>query len=205
MKLISFEGLDGAGKTTVMNQIITIMQNSDLKTYLSYEPSNPFGKMAKFGDNNVTPGDARFLWWLARRQEQQKFENMDVDLVFKDRYYHSTWVYQGLEGTIAQDLNFDPTVFRKPDLTIFLDVAPEVSLQRMNTIKDRPIDLYETHEIEALTKRRASFHRVFREYTNSKRLVTIDTTELDIAQVVGLCSTYIWRLLEDHAEFVESQ
>lgn len=193
MKLIVFEGLDGSGKTSTLNGVMNIFKNMNYKIYYSYEPSDPFGRMAKFGEHGVTSSQSMFLWWLARVREQQKYKNLDVNIVFKDRYYDSTYVYQNLEGS-AKEFNFDSSYFYKPDLTILLDIEPQLALARKLALNPT-VDLHETDDLVVLEKRREQFLEIVKQQKNQRRFAIIDTSQ-PMDSVIGLAVHYILRVCE---------
>ena len=52
------------------------------------------------------------------------------DMVVMERYYYSTIAYQGARGVDIEWLRIVNSIFRKPDLAIYLDIDPEEGLRR---------------------------------------------------------------------------
>ena len=205
MKLITFEGLDGCGKTSVINELKYYLDANGISYYISYEPADEFGKIAKYGQYDITSEDTLYLWWLARIREQKKFLNMNVDLVIKDRYYDSTYVYQNFNNPLIYEYNFSKEIFLTPDLTIYLDVLPETSLSRLGKFEDRKEDLYETSDYISLKARRDKYIKLVEIQKQFRNIQTIRTDEVSLEFVVGRTIHYIDNLLHsnEYREFME--
>lgn len=205
MKLITFEGLDGCGKTSVINELKHYFDANNIKYYVSYEPGDEFGKIAKYGEFNITSEDTLYLWWLARIREQRKFMEMDVDIVIKDRYYDSTYVYQNFDNPLIYEYNFNDSIFLRPDLTIYLDVSPEISLQRMGKLEDRKEDLYETSDYISLEFRRERYKQLIRNQKDFRNTHIINTNDVSLEFVVGKIIYHIDGIMydTDYREFME--
>lgn len=138
---IAMEGLDGSGGTTQTARLAEWLRNNGhSEVVTTTEPST--GPAGRFIRDVLNPqheasiiGDAvlPFLFAADRR------DHLDREVipalqrgaaVITDRYYHSSLAYQSLAvglPTVA-DLN---ERFRAPDITIFLDLEPEISLARI--------------------------------------------------------------------------
>ena len=202
MKFIVFEGLDGCGKTSVIDGVKTILQNGGSSIDISYEPRTEFGKLAKFGHPDYCTNDSVYFWWLARRYEVDRFTQLSVDYVLKDRYYDTTWVYLELDGDSREIHNFDPKYFVQPDLTIYLDATPEICLQRMGDHNKREKDRFETTDLEKLNKRRKLYHKLIKKHIDDGyNIVSIDTTQNSLNNVIGQCCHHIFSLTENFNRF----
>ena len=191
-KLITFEGLDGCGKTTVIDGLLPILKDK-YKVYLSYEPGNMFGHFAKFGCPGLGIESSIYLWWLARQFEQNKPEYKSADIVIKDRYYDSTYVYQQLyKYKELCNINYDPLYFNKPDLTFILDV---VNIQTLNDrIKTNKKDLFETMDGTKLIHRRYQYINLINIFKERKFRI-IDCDDKSIDDIIGECSREIFNLI----------
>lgn len=202
-KLITFEGIDGCGKTTTINAVEEILKNCGFRVYRSYEPGNDFGKMAKFGHPGISHRETVYLWWLARKYEQNIFTNAEYDIILKDRYYDSTWVYQHLEGSTLEMHNFDENYFTKPYHTVYLKVSPEVSIQRMGG--ERPQDLYETNRIDVLKRRCDLFDKIIEKHKGWRSFSIIDTDNMTPNEVIGMAANHILRRIDGHLDFTPGE
>lgn len=139
-KLIVFEGIDGAGKSTQCQQLKAFLETQGIEVLLSYEPTNgPIGKKirALASEGVRLPADDELeLFIQDRKNHVNDFISPALargQWVILDRYYFSTMAYQSLNGfdiKTLRDLNeaFAPV----PDLLILLNLSVETSLERIN-------------------------------------------------------------------------
>ena len=156
-KFIVFEGIDGCGKTTQINEISKWLPNSGLfgknsKFVKTREPGGSLlGKklrnlILENNENNEPSSLAELLLYSADRAEHvSKIISPTLDKgdwVLSDRFSDSTLAYQGYGRNINLEIikNIESIVCQGeyPDLTIFLEISPEESiLRRKNSIPDR--------------------------------------------------------------------
>ena len=165
---ISFEGPDGAGKTTILNAMVDFFAPK-LKNQLvvTREPGgNKISEAIRniILDKNNTEMDARteaLLYAAARRQHL--VETILPALaankaVFCDRYVDSSVAYQGAGREIGTKKVYDMNLFATegilPEKTIYLDIKPELGLKRI--MKHR------TNDIDRLDLEKLDFHKKVR-------------------------------------------
>ena len=156
-KFIVFEGIDGCGKTTQINEISKWLPTSGLygknsKFVKTREPGGSLlGKKLRNlildnNKNNEPSSLAELLLYSADRAEHvSKIISPALDKgdwVLSDRFSDSTLAYQGYGRNINLEIikNIESIVCQGeyPDLTIFLEISPEESiLRRKNSIPDR--------------------------------------------------------------------
>ena len=156
-KFIVFEGIDGCGKTTQINEISKWLPNSGLinkesKLITTREPGGSLlGKKLRElildNDENIKPSSlAELLLYSADRAEHiSKIISPALknnDWVISDRFSDSTLAYQGYGRNINLKIirNIESIVCQgvSPDLTFFLEISPEESIfRRKNEIPDR--------------------------------------------------------------------
>jgi len=140
-RLIVLEGLDGAGTTTQARRLAAHLQARDQPVHLTREPSDgPIGRLIRemLTGHHALPdqaiGQSTFgLLFAADRLDHLQRE-VEPQLaagktVISDRWYHSSLAYQGT----GADRDWITTLnarARRPDLTIFLEVRPEIAAQR---------------------------------------------------------------------------
>jgi len=185
---VSFEGVDGTGKSTVINKIQKEL-SKDYKVILYNEPSNQYGRTAKFGDPGLKKLDLLYLWWTARRYELNKLENQNYDIVLADRYYDSTHVYlnEYLDDVMIQQ-NYNHNHFVKPDITFVLYCPTEVLIER---IKERTTnDAFESLDFNTIDRRNEMF-KYLTMTTELKRNIQMINSNQDIDQVCDDCLKYL--------------
>ena len=142
---ISFEGPDGSGKSTVLKQVVAEI-GPRLKTqYLvTREPggskiAEKIRQLILNPVNEEMSAKTEALLYAASRS-QHMFETVIPALkagkiVFSDRFVDSSLAYQGagreLGIAAVKQINDFATSKIEPDLTIFLDVKPQVGLNRI--------------------------------------------------------------------------
>lgn len=193
---VSFEGPDGAGKSTVLKEVLNQI-GSELKTqYLvTREPGG--SKIAeKIRDIILDPANDKMdnktealLYAASRSQHVEEIIRpalKEGKVVFSDRYVDSSLAYQGAGRDLGiqevKQINDFATDKLDPDLTFFLDLAPEVGLKRIEKLRPGQEDRLEQENLAFHKKVYAGFLKVKEMYP--ERLVTVDATQ-PIDQVVA--------------------
>lgn len=192
---VSFEGPDGAGKSTVLKEVLTEI-GPKLKTqYLvTREPGG--SKIAeKIRDIILDPANDKMdaktealLYAASRSQHVEEIIRPALKagkVVFSDRFVDSSLAYQGNGRDLGieevKQINDFATGKLNPDLTFFLDVAPEIGLQRIEKLRPGQEDRLEQENLAFHKKVYAGFLKVKDMYP--ERFVTIDATQ-NLEQVV---------------------
>lgn len=184
--IISFEGLDGCGKTTQIKKLYEFLENSGKKVKVLREPGgNRISEMIRDilldKKNREMCSETELLLYLASRA-QLVSEEIHTLLekgytVILDRFYDSTTAYQGygreLDIELINRLNEFVTCSGRysPDITFFLDISVEVSFKRMN-IRGQEKNRMETVGEKFFNKIRKGFLEIWDK--NRKRVVRID-------------------------------
>ena len=139
MKLITFEGIEGVGKSTQINLVLDWLKNKGFSTKLLREPgSTNFGEKIRelllSKESNIS-AYTELLLMFAARSEMIKEHLIDSkeDFILCDRYYHASIAYQGfgrklsleLINILIKGINC-PT----PDLTIIYDLDVKTGFER---------------------------------------------------------------------------
>lgn len=166
--LISLEGGEGAGKTSVLEKLIALLDEKHIEYITTREPGGvSISEQIRnvILDKNNTEMDGRteaLLFAAARRQHliQKVIPALEAGkIVIMDRYVDSSLVYQGYVRGISIDEVFTLNQFAieglLPDLTLYFDLDPIIGLNRINKDKDR--------EINRLDLESTKFHEQVRE------------------------------------------
>ena len=180
-KFITFEGIDGCGKSTQARLLLEYMNNSGVETILVREPGGTnisesireillHSSSSQMGDRTES-----LLMTASRAQLTQEVivPNMDKGkFVIADRYSDSTLAYQGggrnLDIEWLIELNNYATFTLLPDITFFVDIRPEEALRRLDSDKDR----IEGEGIEFQTRVRKTYQILAEKFND--RYVIID-------------------------------
>ena len=201
---ISFEGGEGAGKTTQVELLRQRLVNSNLPVLVVREPgSTRLGEQVreiiKSASGNVPAADA-LLFMAARAQLMNDVvvPNLETGTtVVCDRFADSTMAYQGYGGNLNLDrlrhANELATNEVAPDLTILLDVPPETGLRRRDSADE---STGETHRrFEELPIR---FHRnVRRGYRQLASREPNRWVEIEAARSPNEVAEDVWRHVSD--------
>lgn len=149
--IVAFEGIDGAGLTTQAKLLVAYLNDHGHRAMYTAEPSNgPVGQVIRqllaAPSALAHPGAMRTLSLLFAADRIDHFHRVVAPAlaanvtVVSDRWYHSSLAYQrtGVERDWIMELNRQ---LRTPDVTIVLDVSPEVGLERRSGA-GRPTELF---------------------------------------------------------------
>ena len=198
-KFIVIEGVDGAGKTTQIKKLAEKLTAQGKKVYITCEPTckstlhtpTAVGEMigdVLLGRIEMTPSGMAALF-LADRI----LHNTDPEIGIKaaiergewvicDRYYYSSFAYQGkdtdLDWVIRQNLDC-PDIMR-PDVCVFLDLAPEVARSRRDA-RETAQEIFERPEVKQ-SSIRDTFLAVFDRLDDNVRIIDADGTVDEVAE-----------------------
>lgn len=153
---ITFEGLDGCGKTTQAKLLRDFLEKENYKVYLTREPGGTI-----LGENirnillnfniNIHPWTEALLYLSSRAENSLviKEKLKEEYVVICERYIDSTIAYQGYGRNLPikklKELNELVTFGLKPDITILLDIVPEKIFTRkkiLDRIEKESLDFY---------------------------------------------------------------
>ncbi|WP_091486855.1 dTMP kinase [Gracilibacillus orientalis] len=147
---ITFEGGEGAGKTTILNRLAQRLTEEGYQVINTREPGGiPIAERIRdiILDTKNTMMDARteaLLYAAARRQhlvEKVEPALQEGKIVLCDRFVDSSLAYQGAARGLGVEEVFQINQFaiadQMPDLTLFFDILPEEGLKRINKNTER--------------------------------------------------------------------
>lgn len=138
---ITFEANEGAGKSTQARKLAAYLEAQGHDVVLTREPGGSPGaeqirSLIITGDADRWSADVELLLFTAARRDHiERVLKPALDrgaIIVCDRYVGSTYALQGAGGMPREKMEmlFDTFCGLKPDLTVFLDIDPEVSLKR---------------------------------------------------------------------------
>jgi dTMP kinase len=142
-RFISFEGIEGCGKTTQIALLSDYLKKKSIPHMITREPGGTgvgegIRKILLNSETiHLTAASELLLFYASRSQnilEKIKPALDRGEMVICDRYYHASMAYQGYGRGISLDFiqkltNLVCSPYR-PDLTLLLDIEPEVGLAR---------------------------------------------------------------------------
>lgn len=170
---ITFEGIEGTGKTTQITKVKEYFEAQGKEVFLTLEPGGSrigreLRKMLLHVDNkDIAPTTELFLYLADRAQHIAQVIRPEIEagkVVLCDRFADSTVVYQGfgrgLDTKMLQQLNEVAVDSLWPDMTILLDIDPEIGLKRATL---RNIEEGKAKEEGRFEAEHISFHNRIRE------------------------------------------
>ncbi|SIN70416.1 dTMP kinase [Halodesulfovibrio marinisediminis] len=207
---ITLEGMEGSGKSTVLKKLHAWLESEGYEVVLTREPGgSELGKTLRAllldaENTDITSEAELFLYLADRAQHVSQVIKPALEagkVVLCDRYADSTVVYQGygrgLDPNLLHSFNEVATTGLWPDISLLLDVEPEIGLRRAlsRNIEQGLSRAEGRFEAEAI-----DFHSRVREgyltwaALNNKRFKVVDasvTPDEVFAQVVDCMRTAI--------------
>jgi dTMP kinase len=185
---ITFEGIDGSGKSTVSKIVYKKLKNQGYKVVLTYEPTDTWigHCVQEFIETNADPFVTSFAFIADRIEHCKQIQKWLKEgyVVLCDRYAESTYAYQGaqLEEKIKNPIKWLKELSKNriviPDRTFIFDIGPEESLKRIqNRSKLIPFE-----KISFLEK----VHKNYLRLAVGKRFIKLDATRR-IKDLVEIC------------------
>lgn len=192
--LITFEGGEGAGKTTIIRRAADFLRLHGIEAIETREPGGTvLGRrirelvLRSMPDLKICPKAELMLYLTSRAETVEEIILPALaagKTVLCDRFNDSTIVYQGWARGLGMDEVRAMCEFvcgtAKPDLTFFLDVDPLVGLQRTKKSEKEQsgtgeIDRIESEEISFHHKVREAYYRLAKEDPN--RILVLDANQ----------------------------
>jgi dTMP kinase len=179
--LITFEGIEGSGKTTQINKVFNFLKKKNVKVIKTREPGGTkiSEKIRKIIINDLKNNEdnlTELLLLFASRSNHFKKIRDHIKkgyVVLCDRYIDSTYVYQHYEqGQSIKLINFLQNLIdkqNKPKLTFFIDIPIHLSKKRVQS--RGKLDRFDKYSFKKLTKLRNSFLILVKKY---KRIIKIN-------------------------------
>ena len=195
-KFITFEGVDGAGKSTHIDEVISFLESQKITVKRTREPGG-----TKLGEklrelllhDEMDPETETLLMFAARRQHIAEVIKPALDegvFVVSDRFTDATYAYQyggkqvayskiqALEAWVHPDL--------KADLTLLFDLPVEISIDRLK--KNRTPDKFEKESEAFFNRLRNVYLDLARQHPNRYKIINanqpIETVSHDVIEAI---------------------
>ena len=195
-KFITFEGVDGAGKSTHIDAVISFLESNNISVKRTREPGG-----TKLGErlrelllhDEMDPETETLLMFAARRQHIAEIIKPNLDegiFVVSDRFTDATYAYQyggkqvayskiqTLEAWVHPDL--------RADLTLLFDLPVEISIDRLK--KNRTPDKFEKESEAFFNRLRNVYLDLARQHPNRYKIINanqpIETVSHDVIEAI---------------------
>jgi len=193
-KFVTFEGTEGSGKTSIIAQIETYFKTKGYPVLSTREPGG-IRISEKIRDilldkshTEMDPRTEALLFAASRRQhlvEKIAPALAQGMLVLCDRYVDSSLVYQGIARGLGLDEVFAINKFAiedaMPDLTIFIDVTPDVGLARVFKNKNREVNRLDLEQRDFHKMIYDGYQRLMRKYPDRIKGIAGERPITDVA------------------------
>lgn len=196
---ITIEGLDGAGKTTQIRYIKEFLEKKGYEVLVTREPGGTIiGEKIRNiildKEHMEMSGMTEALLYAASRSQhvsQVIIPALERNVVVLcDRFVDSSLVYQGagrgLGYEVIKTINDFATNFLEPNLTIFFDIPPEITIERIRA--SRQSDRLEQEEIYFHNKVYNEYIELSKKFQNRIKIVkannTIENIKSDIEVII---------------------
>lgn len=196
-KFITFEGVDGAGKSTHLAWFADTLRQRGLDVVVTREPGGtPLGEQLRemLLNQSMSIGTEALLMFAARLEHIEQIIKPALHAgkwVISDRFSDASFAYQGggrgmdwnrlkqLEHWVHPDL--------QPDLTLFFDVPVEVARQRLSS--NVSLDRFEQEQADFFERVRAGYHRRVAENPSRYAVIdaarTLDQVKQQLEQIIA--------------------
>jgi len=195
-KFISFEGIDGCGKSTQAKILSEELIACGHKILLTREPGGSDGaeeirNLLLTGNTDRWSAETEILLFTAARRdhlERTILPALENELaVICDRFSDSTRVYQGVTRGDLRDLvdQLDSAMIpRQPDITVLIDLDPNISLARAIERSNNEAR-FEDFGVEMQIKLRKGFLSLAHEFPNRFMVIDGNRTEVEVAENIS--------------------
>lgn len=192
---LTFEGIDGSGKSTQCKRLAEALSARGLEPVLTREPGGSKGAeeiraLVLEGDPDRWSAETELLLFTAaRRDHLERLIAPSVDagkIVICDRFADSTRMYQGLSrGDLRATVDqlHALMIGREPDLTILLDMDPEIGLARAKGRRGHE-ERFEDMGLELQQKMRAGFLALADEFSDRFVVINGNQSAEQVAEAV---------------------
>ena len=147
-KFITFEGIDGCGKSTQVSLLVDKLRSISIDTLQLREPTDgPHGlRLRSILNEEIQAEHDEMLDLFVKDRKQHVSEKIEPALnsgktVVMDRYYYSTMAYQSASGFSMEKIRADNSFAPVPDLVLILDIPAEDGVKRV--LKEGNADRFE--------------------------------------------------------------
>ena len=192
---ITFEGIDGSGKSTQIQKLAKFLEDNGFDIIITREPGGSVGgeeirNLLLQGEVDRWSAETEILLFTAARRDHLERIILpalqDGKIVICDRFTDSTRMYQGMRGPKLRDLVdslTDEVINCDPDLTIIIDIDPEISLRRAKS-RETAEERFEDFGVDLQKKMRKGFIDLSKEFNFRIKVVNGQQSVDDLAKEI---------------------
>ncbi len=192
---ITFEGIDGSGKSTQIQKLAKFLEDNGFDIIMTREPGGSVGgeeirNLLLQGEVDRWSAETEILLFTAARRDHLERIILpalqDGKIVICDRFTDSTRMYQGMRGPKLRNLvdNLTEEVINcEPDLTIIIDIDPEISLKRAKS-RETGEERFEDFGVDLQKKMRKGFIDLSKEFNFRIKVVNGQQSVDDLAKEI---------------------
>ncbi|WP_192482768.1 MULTISPECIES: dTMP kinase [Cysteiniphilum] len=203
-QFIAIEGLEGAGKSTAIEFIREILSQEKIESVFTREPGGTFlaEKIRKllitpYEEEALCPEAELLLMYATRMQHVERLIKPTLNSgkwVVSDRFNWSSLAYQGGGRALGFDkvkqLNDLLLSSFQPNLTIYLDIDPELGLQRARS--RNALDRIEQEKITFFNRAREVFFKLVKDNPQTSVIINANNTIEEVqAQLTDVLLKFI--------------
>ena len=192
---ITFEGIDGSGKSTQIQNLAKYLEEYGFDIIITREPGGSVGgeeirNLLLQGEVDRWSAETEILLFTAARRDHLERVILpalqDGKIVICDRFTDSTRMYQGMRGPklrVLVDNLTEEVINCDPDLTIIIDIDPEISLRRAKSRKTAE-ERFEDFGVDLQKKMRKGFIDLSKEFNCRIKVVNGQQSVDDLAKEI---------------------
>lgn len=196
---ITFEGVEGSGKTTQINLLCQYLSKKNIEFILTREPGGspigePLRKILLSDESKICPKTELLLYLAERAEHVERVIKPNLQkgkIVICDRFSDATRAYQiygrQLERNVVESFIQFATGGLEPDLTILLSLDPEKALSRARMRNSQYLfseGRFESEEIEFHRRVYEGYETIARESRGRIKVVNGDGDKGEVFQLV---------------------
>ncbi|KGM96506.1 thymidylate kinase [Clostridium novyi A str. 4552] len=176
---ITLEGPEGSGKTTIVKMIEEYLKGNNVSYISTREPgginiSEQIRNVILNRDNTAMDPRTEALLYVASRRQHLAERVIPAlksgKVVICDRFVDSSLAYQGYARGIGIDKVMEINEFAidgyMPDLTLYLDIEPEIGLSRISKNSEREVNRLDLEKLDFHKKVREGYFKLLERYPN---------------------------------------
>ena len=192
---ITFEGIDGSGKSTQIQKLAKFLEDNGFDIIITREPGGSVGgeeirNLLLQGEVDRWSAETEILLFTAARRDHLERIILpalqDGKIVICDRFTDSTRMYQGMRGPKLRDLVdklTEEVINCDPDLTLIIDIDPEISLRRAKS-RETAEERFEDFGVDLQKKMRKGFIDLSKEFNSRIKVVNGQQSVDDLAKEI---------------------